>query len=236
MGRRGPLVTLLVGLAVGAALLLLSVNANQDEQQRAGATDVGTATVPPSAATVSPPASAPPATTPPPSTAPAAAATEVTYAGRVDGGAATVAIAVTGEQAVAYVCDGRQIEAWLQGTASTGTLALTGPDGASLTGTYGNGVAAGDVAAGGKAWTFTAPVAVAPAGLYRAASVVAGAQVVGGWIVLPDGRQVGVLKVDGQPEPAPPLEVATGRASVDGTAITAEQVDGGTLEREGTGS
>ncbi len=221
MRRSGPLLTLLVGLVLGVGLLVASMNAANPDQPASAETTASaspTATAPPAQTT--PPQTAPPQTPAPAPEAPA------TYAGRVDGGAATVAIAIAGGQAVAYVCDGRQIEAWLQGPAAGGTLALIGTGGANLTGTYGNGVAAGSVATDGKQWTFTAPVAPEPAGLYRATATVAGARVVGGWIVLPDGSQVGVVTEDGRRAPAPPLDVATGQASVDGTTITAERMDG----------
>lgn len=228
MRRSGPLITLLVGLATGIIVITLSVNATNQDAGEGASAQTGTASPTPSP-TVSPPQVAPPETT-----APAPEEPGVTYAGRVDGGGATVAIAVSGGQAVAYVCDGRQIEAWLQGPASAGTLALTGPDGASLGATYGNGVAAGSVAAGGKQWVFTAPVAPEPAGLYRATAMVAGARVVGGWIVLPDGTQVGVVTTDGRPAAAPPLDVPAGQATVDGTPVAAEIVDGAPLNAQPT--
>ena len=225
MRRSGPLLTLLVGLVLGVGLLVLSANAANRSDEPAAAEVTASASPTASATETVPPAQ----TEPPPSAAPAPAPAPeppATYAGRVDGGAATVANAMNGGVAVAYVCDGRQIEAWLQGPASGGTMALIGAGGANLTGTYGNGVSAGSVAAAGKTWTFTAPVAQEPAGLYRATASVAGARVVGGWIVLPDGAQVGVLTEDGRPAAAPPLDVATGQASVGGTPIAAERMSG----------
>ena len=223
MRLSGPLLTLLVGLVLGVGLLVLSANAANRSDEPAAAEVTASASPTASATETVPPAQ----TEPPPSAAPAPAPEPpATYAGRVDGGAATVAIAMNGGVAVAYVCDGRQIEAWLQGPASGGTMALIGAGEANLTGTYGNGVSAGSVAAGGKQWTFTAPVAQEPAGLYRATATVAGARVVGGWIVLPDGSQVGVMTEDGRRAPAPPLDVATGQANVAGTPIAAERMDG----------
>jgi serine/threonine-protein kinase len=68
-----------------------------------------------------------------------------------------------------------------------------------------------------------------PSGLYRLSAQVRGAKVVGGWIVLADGTQVGVLSVDGQAQPAPQLDTSTGGVVVDGTAATAAPVDGTTL-------
>ncbi len=44
------------------------------------------------------------------------------YAGEVNGGGASVAISIHGSQAIAYVCNGSVIEAWLKGTAAGGQL------------------------------------------------------------------------------------------------------------------
>ena len=84
-------------------------------------------------------------------------------------------------------------EAWLQGTAADGELDLTRPSGGnSLTGTFGNGVAAGDVTAAGRSSSRSRLKTVAPpSGLYRATADVRDAKLVGGWIVLADGDQVG---------------------------------------------
>ena len=68
----------------------------------------------------------PPATTAPATAAAATAAKpaaptgpQVTYAGKVGGGRASIAIAVKDGKAIAYLCDGQTAEAWLQGTAPT---------------------------------------------------------------------------------------------------------------------
>jgi serine/threonine-protein kinase len=168
-------------------------------------------------------------------TAPAttAPAERVTFAGSTQGGAASIAIAVKDGHAVAYLCDGNRAEAWLQGTATGGALALTGTGNASLTGTYGNGAASGSVTAAGRTWTFSIKEVKPPSGLYRSTATVRNATVVGGWIVLANGKQVGVLNVAGTPEPAPELALAPdgsgGTATVEGTTITAVDVEGSPL-------
>jgi serine/threonine-protein kinase len=136
---------------------------------------------------------------------------------------------VTDGSAVAYLCDGRQLESWLQGTVAGGRLALTGSGGANLTGALGPAGAAGTVTAAGRTWTFEAPPATRPSGLYRIAATVNGAKVVGGWIVLADGSQVGVVSIDGTPAAAPPLDTSTGAVTVNGTQVTALPVDGTNL-------
>jgi serine/threonine-protein kinase len=147
----------------------------------------------------------------------------VTYVGWVAGGGASVAVIVTGDQATAYVCDGATAEAWLHGTASGGYLRLAG-DGGELTARYDRDRAAGRTSLAGRSWSFTIERVDPPEGLYRFADTIAGgAEVAGGWIVLPDGSQVGVLTVGGARQPAPALDPATGKVTVAGSAVTAER-------------
>jgi serine/threonine-protein kinase len=82
------------------------------------------------------------------------------------------------------------------------------------------------VLAAGKQWTFTAPAIAPPSGLYRAVADVRNAKVVGGWIVLPDGSQVGVVTTNDVPAAAAPLTLPAGTTTVDGTTITAAAVTG----------
>ncbi len=209
--HKGPLFTLLAGVVLGAVLLSLAMTAAARDTAKRNA-----AVAAPASPSVSPPASAAPS--------PLAAAPAVTYAGRVTGSHATVAIAVHGGHAIAYLCDGKRIEAWLKGTAVAGKLALTGAGAARLTGTYGH-LATGAVQAGSRRWTFAVAVATAPSGLYRAATKVRNAKIVAGWIVLADGTQVGILTTDGRPATAPRLDTGSRTASVNGTPVTAEAVD-----------
>jgi hypothetical protein len=214
MKLTSPLVTLAAGAAVALALF--------------GASSLAAK---PAAAPAAPSASPSPLASSPlpasPSQAPAAQAAKVTavWAGRTDGGAASIAISVKNGVAVAYVCDGKR-EIWLQGTADAGKLALSGARGATLVGTFGGGKATGRVTSGSAHYTFTAPAVAKPSGLYRAAAQVRNAKVVGGWIVLADGSQVGVLDRDGVASDAPPIDPATGAVTVDGTTLTASYVEG----------
>lgn len=219
MKRKGPVITLAAGVVVASVLMVLNLNTT-------GGQDYDPAAAEPNAPAATTTAADPAATTQPakpPATGP------VTYAGNVQGGAATLAIAIKDGTAVAYVCDGKKAEAWLQGTAAGGELSLTGPGEAKLTGTYGNGKAAGQVWAAGKKWAFSLASVKPPSGLYRAAADVNGARVVGGWIVLADGTQVGVVSVDGVEQPASPLNPATGASDVNGSPVTAAPVDGAPL-------
>ncbi|MEJ3746706.1 hypothetical protein WEI85_25890 [Actinomycetes bacterium KLBMP 9797] len=219
---RGPLITLLVGLVF--ALVLGALSANAATEDASGQAQAPAATPPPATSAPPPPAtSAPPPPTAPPTAAPAAF--RAAYAGRVDGGAASIAIAVRDGGAIAYVCDGRRIEAWMLGTATDGNLNLSG-EGSSLTGTFDKDSAEGTVRAGGKSWTFTSPVAKKPSGLYRSTAEIRNARVVTGWIVLPGGDQVGIANTDGTPAPAPRLDVSDGTATVNGAEVTADSIDG----------
>jgi serine/threonine-protein kinase len=226
MARNGPLYTLLSGGVLGVGLLVAAMVATPDET---AADDQA----PLAEATETQPAEAPdptPEPTPEPTTEPAPSPTEtqaaesVTYVGYVDGGGASVAVIVTGDEAIAYLCDGSSAEAWLDGSADGGELDLTGERG-SLTGDFDALQASGQAAADDQTWTFTIEAVEPPEGLYRFADTIAGgAEVVGGWIVLPDGTQVGALNVDGQTQPAPALDVESGQATVNGTVVTPERL------------
>jgi serine/threonine-protein kinase len=221
MRRHGPLLTLLTGLVLAVVLTALSIGASRNDaaKQQTTAQNAANTTVAPST-----PASTAPATTAAPTPVPPLVT--ATWAGSVDGGAASIAITARSGGAVAYLCDGKRVEAWLLGSAVGGKLSLTGKNNANLTGTFGNGVATGTLSAGGKQWTFKVPVVTAPSGLYRASATVRNAKVVGGWIVLPNGNQVGVVNRAGVPEPATTLDVTSRSAVVDGTPVTAYAVDG----------
>jgi serine/threonine-protein kinase len=228
MARRSPYITLLSGCVLAAVLVVADYHATTGPSHPKGYTGAAAATSAPPAASPSAPATTAGTTAAPePSASPPAVATEATYAGYTTGGAATLAVAVHGETAIAYLCDGSRLEAWLRGTATGGTLALTGAHGASLTGALAGGRATGTVLAGGQRFTYTIKAVYPPSGLYRAAADVRGAQVVAGWIVV-DGRQVGIASSDGgqQPQPAPTLDTTTLSADLGGTPVTATAIDG----------
>lgn len=214
MKLKGPYLTLLSGAVLAAVLLVLSTTAAaNDAGSKDAAADPGTAAASPSASP-SPAASQPPAIE------------QAAYAGQVTrGGGTTIAIAVKNGQAVAYLCDGRKVEAWMKGTATDGNLNLTGDANSRLTGRYA-GTATGTVSAGGRQWTFSVPTVTAPSGLYRAVANVRNAKVVGGWIILPGGSQVGIVTKDGQPTTAARLDPESLTATVDGTQVTAVPQDG----------
>ncbi|WP_030683497.1 hypothetical protein [Streptomyces sp. NRRL B-1347] len=210
MKRSGPLFTLLGGLLL--ALFMLSLNATTGS----GSTSYGDSSS--DAAEPSPPptATASPSAKPSPSKKPRPPA-DGRYTGRTDDDTASVAITLRAGKATAYYCDGRTTEAWLKGDVEDdGSLKLTGKGGAELDGRVKGDTVRGTVDVRDKARPFTAPRAKKPAGLYRATSEVRGERLDGGWIVQPDGSQVGVLSRDGEPTAAPRLDPATGAVRLPG--------------------
>ncbi|MDX3799404.1 hypothetical protein, partial [Streptomyces sp. AK04-3B] len=145
------------------------------------------------------------------------------YAGRTDDDAAAIAVSVRGGRAIAYFCDGRTQESWLKGDVEDdGALRLTGGHGAKLEGTLEDGKKIdGTVEVGGTRHAFTADRAKKPSGLWRATATVRSAKIDGGWIVLKDGSQVGVVTRDGEPSPAPRIDPGTGAVTIDGQRLTA---------------
>jgi hypothetical protein len=193
--RRGPVISLVVVL--GSLVLVLALN---------------DALIPNQAAAPGPPPTGPA----PPVAEPGADAggqrddaAESVYVGEDEAGKMTVAVAVKDGQAVGYLCNGRSIDAWLTGTATDGRLALEAPEkDATIYGDITADGAKGIAVVGDYEFDFEIDPAKPPAGLYRKKdddSTI-------GWIVLPDGRQVGVASTNGSKKPAPALDPESGEA------------------------
>lgn len=219
MRNPGPLFTLLAGVVLAGGIGIVNLATGTGVAPVAGAANAASV-----ASTSAPPTtSAAPKAEAPKADAPARA----DYAGRVTGGGASVAVSVRDGHAIAYLCDGKKVEAWLQGVTAGGKLDLKGAKNASLTGSFDAASVTGTVTAAGKTWQFSAPTAAKPAGLYRAAPKVKGKTGKVGWIVQPDGSQVGILTTDEDSAAAPALNFASGAtATVDGVPVTAEPVSG----------
>ncbi|MET8248810.1 hypothetical protein ABZV31_33155 [Streptomyces sp. NPDC005202] len=216
MKRPGPLLTLHAGLLLGLFMLTLNAttgtkNASSSYREESPA----------------PTASPPRTTTPPPGPTPSRTPVrDADYAGRTDDDAAAVAVSVRNGRAIAYFCDGRAKESWLKGDVKDdGSMKLTGRHGTELDGKLQEGRRIrGTVDIDGGHFAFTADKAVKPSGLWRATATVRGAKIDGGWIVLRDGRQVGLLDRDGKPSAAPRIDPVTGAVTVDGQQLTARPV------------
>ncbi|EDY58611.1 conserved hypothetical protein [Streptomyces sviceus ATCC 29083] len=207
-------------------LFMLSLNATTGEKSTSSY-EKPSASVKPSPSTKASPSTPPARTSTPPSPSPARTPVPAgVYTGRTDDDSSAVAITVRDDKAIAYVCDGHNIESWLQGDVKDdGSLRLTGKGGASLDGKVkGTKEIRGTAHVGSGNHAFTIGRTKKSSGLYRANSTVAGARIEGGWIVLPDGEQVGILKRDGKPSPAPRIDPETGAVTVDGQQLTARPV------------
>src|SRR6478672_6531070 len=211
MKRNTPLITLLVGAALGVVLLISNMLATPSGKPVSySAAAASAASVPATAAAPSSPAPAVTESSPAPATSSAAPAespaesspavsqpaaapspeptrttpTKATYTARVGGGGGSVAVAVHGSKAIAYVCNGSSVEGWMRGTVKGTKLVLTGKNNAHLTATYHAGKVTGDVKAHGTDYSFSAPTASKSSGLYEATVSVQGKTIKAGWIVL----------------------------------------------------
>jgi hypothetical protein len=227
MKRLGPLLTLAAVFVLGGGLFLLNATG------RIGGTPAAVAEAP--AAQAGPAPAAPPATAPTTDAsaapAPAAAApTEKAYAGRSSGDEVTVAVAVKDGRAVGYVCDGKKIEAWLEGTVEGDKVTLKSSSGkTTVDGTISDTAAFGTVAVAGKSWPYAAQAVVAPGGLYEGRANVNGVAKRIGWIVEKDGKVTGLTQVAGtdEPEPAPAFDpAAPAGVQLEGVPVTVTTVAG----------
>jgi hypothetical protein len=221
MKLRGPYLTMVAGVAAAAVIGLMSANATDaatEKLQQAAADQANNAGADP-AKTTPPAEPTEPAETTPPAEPNNAANRKAVYAGRVDGGAATIAVSVKGDKAIAYICDGKRVEQWLSGTVAGNQVTLAGTGNASLNAEITGNRLAGTVNAKRKNWTFDIKTVKKPSGLYQAAANVRGAEVVGSWIVLENGEQVGVVSTDGEPGPAQAFDTNTGTVEVEGGSL-----------------
>ena len=238
MRRNTPLLTLLTGAALGVILLIASMLSTPSK------TPPATTRPPRLRQLPAPPRSHRPhrlrlrlrhQQASPSQTAPAVVTAPVRadYAGRVQGGGASVAISIHDGQAIAYVCNGSAIEAWYKGTAANGVLIMTGKNNAHLSAIYDFGKVTGDVLAHGTDYSFAVGVVHKPSGLYQATALVRGASVKAGWIVLSNGTKVGSIESDANSAApsatqAPDLDVATGTAQDGDTVLHAVAISGAT--------
>jgi hypothetical protein len=140
---------------------------------------------------------------------------EAVYAGKDATGKVAVAVAIKDDRAVAYVCDGKSFEAWLTGVVDGGRVTLESNRGPTIDARFNGKRVTGVAADGDVQYAFDLEKADPPAGLYREQS----SDTTIGWIVLPDGSQVGIKNTNGTLMPAPRLDPET---------ADAELVSGGT--------
>ncbi len=235
MTHRSPLVTL-AGLVIAFGVMFgvnIASSAPIDSYQPPAASSSAaapSASAPSaSAATTSPSTS--PSESPSPTPSPSASETknggsefpnQVVYAGRTRDGSSSIAIAILGDKAAAYLCDGRNVESWLRGTVDGDETSLTSKDGAQLEAKLDGDALKGEIEVNDEKYRFVIREAKKPAGLYRAK----GSKTTIGWIVLPDGSQVGIQTTGGDSSAAPELDPDQPQVEIDGEQLDAEPVTG----------
>jgi hypothetical protein len=237
MKRNTPLITLLVGAALGVVLLVATMLATRSSApvNYSAAAASSAAPAESSASSPAPAESSEPAES---SATPSPAPTRTTptradFTGRVGGGGGSVAVAVHGDKAIAYVCNGSTVEGWMRGKVENGKLTLTGKNKAHLTASIHTGTVTGDVEAHGTDYSFSVSTvsksSSKSSGLYQATAVVQGKTIKAGWIVLGDGTQIGSLETDESAKTAvtaPKLDVATMTARIGNVVLHAVPVSG----------
>jgi hypothetical protein len=244
MKLRSPIITLLTGAVLAIGLWIASLNAATSATTAYGASATPTPTtptVPASTAAGSPS----PAVTPslsPTSASPSPNETasggfvipsHANYVGPVQAGGGAIAITLHDNIAIAYYCNGKTIEEWMDGVPSHGHLVLKGKHGAHAEVNYALGHARGQVHVDGFSYTFSVIAVHKPSGLYRSIAVVRGATVKAGWIVLENGTEVGSLELDPnaaapKAQPAPLLNLSSLTADDGGVTLHATPIDGET--------
>jgi hypothetical protein len=221
MKKYGPLATLVSVALLGAVLLVANMTSTPAASPAAvPAASAASAAAAPSAVAPAPTGDAPKAA------AAAPVVAEKAYTGRSAGNEVTVAIAVKDGKAVAYACDGKKIEAWMEGTLAGDRLTLQGKTG-SLTATTSEKATLGSITVDGKEWPFSAKGVQAPAGLYQGRGILKGVAARVGWIVEENGKVTGTANLGGQRETAPPIDPAAPAAiTVDGNVISVTPVGG----------
>lgn len=221
MRARGPLLTM---TAVGVLAAMIFIGSMLQSPASAEAENA-TGNPLPAAAALAPAASTPPA--PASTSSDPEPLEDAVYVGHSSGNEVTVAVAVSGTQAAAYLCDGEAVESWLDGTVTGDEIVLQGRGGAQLTATVSDKAALGMVTINDRQMPFSAADAPPPAGIYEGRATVDGKLNRIGWIVLPSGRQVGINNAGGERRPAPALDInATGDVRIGGADVEVKRLAG----------
>ena len=219
MKHRSPLVTL-AAVAV-AFIIMFTVNMLVSPPGGSSAEPAGPSAAPASSAPVQQTTSA--------VTTPSASASEdrafpnkVVYDGRTEDKSGAIAVAVLGDRAAAYFCDGRTIESWLRGTVQGSDLSLQSKDGAALQAGLDADHLKGALKIKNDRLKFEIDDAKKPAGLYRAR----GSTTTIGWIVLEDGSQVGIQTAGADSAAGPELNPDSPQVTANGESLDAKSING----------
>jgi serine/threonine-protein kinase len=234
-----PVITLIIGVALAASLLISSMSAVSAKKAALAAASASAAAAAPAAATTGAatatgtPAKAGAATATP-SASPSGSAFVIpphaNYDGEVQGNLGAVAIVVHDTFAIAYFCNGSTQEEWFSGTPDHGKLTMTSKDGGTLTADYALGHARGTVVVDGISHVFSIIAVHKPSGLFQSIATVRGATVKAGWIVLANGTQVGSLNPNVNAatpvsQAAPKLDLSSLTAQDGGVTLVAKPID-----------
>ena len=219
MKHRSPLVTL-AAVAV-AFIIMFTVNMLVSPPGGSSAEPAGPSTAPATGAPAQQTAATPSASTSE-STEDKTFPNKIVYAGRTDDKSGAIAVAVLGDQAAAYFCDGRSIESWLRGTVQVADIALKSNDGATLQASLDGDHLKGTVKIKNDRSKFEIDEAKKPAGLYRAR----GSRTTIGWIVLEDGSQVGIQTAAADSAAAPELNPESPQVTANGESLDAKPING----------
>lgn len=222
MKHRSPLVTL-AAVAV-AFVIMFTVNMLVSPPGGSSAEPAGPSTAPASSAPAQQTTSAvaTPSASASESTADRAFPNKVVYAGRTENKSGAIAVAVLGDQAAAYFCDGRTIESWLRGTVQGSNISLQSKDGATLRARLDGNHLKGTLKINNDRLKFEIDEAKNPAGLYRAR----GSKTTIGWIVLEDGSQVGIQTAGADSAAAPELNPESPQVTANGESLDAKPING----------
>ncbi len=227
MTHRSPLVTLIGLVAAFAIMFGVNLASSAPRDSYAGGASPSAAASTPPVASVEP---TPTTTAATPTPTPTATASQnesdfpnkIVYAGYADDDSTAIAVAILGTRAAAYLCDGSNVEAWLRGTVDGDEITLTGKRGARLEAELDDDTLEGTIEVNDEKLDFAIREAKSPAGLYRAK----GSKTTIGWIVLPNGSQVGIQTTGEESSPAPKLDPANPEVTVDGEQLAGEAVSG----------
>lgn len=147
---------------------------------------------------------------------------KIVYTGRAEDNAGAIAVAVLGDQAAAYFCDGRNVESWFRGSVTEDEISAKSKGSATLEAKLDGNHIKGTVQIKSEKLKFEINEAKKPAGLYRAR----GSKTTIGWIVLEDGSQVGVQTAGADSTAAPELNPGSPQVTVDGENLNAAPVNG----------
>jgi hypothetical protein len=215
--HRSPLITLAAVALAFAIMFIVNLTASPP-----GSRSSGTASPPAAPATASDRNPSAETAGTPPSPEYSRFPEKIVYTGRAEDNAGGIAVAVLGDQAAGYFCDGRNVESWFRGSVREDEMSATSSGGATLEAKLDGNHLKGTVQIKSEKLKFEINEARKPAGLYRTR----GSKTTIGWILLEDGSQVGVQTTGAGSTAAPALNPGNPQVTVDGDNLNAVPVNG----------